>query len=64
LNIFAFIVGIVLFCVAPLLFMFCWNYVVPLFWATAPHLGFIQALAIVVMARIIFGGNPISFETE
>jgi hypothetical protein len=64
MKLFAFVVCIVLFCVAPLLFMFCWNYVAPLFWGTAPQLDFIQALAIVVMARIIFGGNPIGVETE
>lgn len=53
------VVTALLVCVAPLLFMFCFNYTAPLFWAAAPSLNFLQALAIVVGVRVLVGQNPL-----
>jgi Sec-independent protein secretion pathway component TatC len=59
----ALVVGIIL-AIPPYLFMLCFNFVAPVFYANAPQLTFIQSLAAVVLARIIFGFNPAGLKGE
>jgi len=54
----------ILLCVAPLLFMVCFNFVVPLFWAAAPSLTFLHSIALVVAVRILIGQNPLGAGVE
>jgi hypothetical protein len=44
--------GVIL--IGPILFMICWNYVASMFWSGAPDLNFLQALAVVILARMVF----------
>lgn len=48
----------ILVCIAPLLFMYCFNFVAPLFW-DAPSLTFLQSLALIIGVRLLIGQNPL-----
>lgn len=54
---FAIIAAVVLalLSLGPLIFMAAWNYVMPVFWAGAPHIGFWHALAAVIILGFIGG---------
>ena len=41
------------FCITPILFMLLWNWIVPIFWATAPILTFWESLGIIVLVTLI-----------
>lgn len=38
-----------------LLVMFAWNLVIPIFWATAPTLNYLQSVGVWIIIRIIAG---------
>lgn len=48
-----------LVCIAPFLFMFCFNFVAPLFWSAAPSLTFLQSLALIIGVRLLLGQSPL-----
>lgn len=52
-------VVVALVCIAPFLFMYCFNLVAPLFWSAAPSLTFIQSLALLIGVRLLLGRNPL-----
>jgi len=54
----------ILLAINPLLFMVCFNAVAPMFSDHAPVLEFWQAFAVVIAARIIFGGNPFGLDLK
>ena len=39
----------------PYIFMLLWNWIVPIFWTTAPILTFWQAVGVVILMNIIGG---------
>ena len=47
-----FIIGCCM-CVTPLLFMLLWNWIVPIFWASAPILTFWQSFGLVLLLSLI-----------
>lgn len=53
------IVVAALVCIAPFLFMFCFNFVAPLFWSATPSLTFLQSLALIIGVRLLLGQNPL-----
>lgn len=55
---------VALLLVSPFVFMVCWNYVAPVIWKAAPDLTFLQSLAVVIAARILFKPNVTVKKTE
>ena len=45
----------IIFCLSiiPYIFMILWNWLIPMFWASAPILNFWQALGIVILIKLI-----------
>ena len=42
-------------CFEAWIFMLLWNWIVPIFWATAPHLGFWVSFGVMMLLNLIGG---------
>ena len=50
---FIIILWVLLVAFSGLIFMFFWNWLAPLFWTSAPHLSFLQALGVIILVNWI-----------